>query len=321
VLLAVTPDDEPFLRDVLVEAAFPEGAPRPTDPLADDHVLRYVDGWGRPADLGVVAWDGDRPVGAAWTRLLPPERAGYGFVAPDVPELTVGVVPGRRGRGLGRTLVAGALDVAAAHGHARVSLSVADEVNPRAAHLYRALGFSAVGRDEGGSLTMVADAAPITPDADAGSADRGARPATLADGPALARLREVMMASEGRGGQPTWVAPLLRRWAEGAAAGRLVAAVVDDDRGRPVASAVAELGSMLPGPGQEEGRHAWISSVATEPGWRRRGSARACMVLLLDLVASWEVPLVRLAASPMGADLYAELGFVPTGHPVLRLDG
>jgi hypothetical protein len=32
------------------------------------------------------------PIGAAWLRLMPVHDSGYGFVAPDVPELSIAVV-------------------------------------------------------------------------------------------------------------------------------------------------------------------------------------------------------------------------------------
>lgn len=51
----------------------------------------YIAGWPRDADLGVIAQaDGER-IGAAWLRFLPAADPGYGFVAADVPELTIGV--------------------------------------------------------------------------------------------------------------------------------------------------------------------------------------------------------------------------------------
>lgn len=157
-LLALTSEDRSFLDQALIEAAFPGATPRPVDPLADDHVARYLDGWGRPGDRGLVAWEGPIRVGAAWVRLMPPGRPGYGFVDADTPELTVAVVASHRGRGFGRALVVGVLDLAAVAGHARVSLSVAD-ANLAARQLYRSLGFSAVGH-EGGSTTMVAASRP-----------------------------------------------------------------------------------------------------------------------------------------------------------------
>jgi GNAT superfamily N-acetyltransferase len=91
-------------------------------------------------------------VGAAWYRFLPAHDPGYGFV-PELPELTVGVVPPWRGRGVGRLLVAGLLEEARASGLPGVSLSVEPD-NVAALALYRSLGFEEVG-GTGGALTLV----------------------------------------------------------------------------------------------------------------------------------------------------------------------
>ncbi|MFD8813396.1 GNAT family N-acetyltransferase [Streptomyces sp. NPDC059627] len=151
--------DADFLWRVLLEAYNWNGDQRVTaDRLAaDPHAARYLVGWPRGGDFGVVAeTDVGEPVGAAWARCLPEEEPGYGFVAPDVPELTLGVLPGHRGRGHGQALME-ALIRAAGQGPApvaRLSLSVEDG-NP-AVHLYTSLGFTRVGRN-GGSDTMVLD--------------------------------------------------------------------------------------------------------------------------------------------------------------------
>ena len=317
VLLAATDDDVEFLRHaVLVEAAFPAGTRPPTDAPADDHIARYIEGWGRAGDLGLVAWRGGERVGAAWVRRLPPERPGYGFVDAATPELTVAVVARHRGEGWGRALVTGILDLAAAEGGERVSLSVADAVNPVAVGLYRALGFTEVGRDEGGSLTMVAAAAPLGPAAASGPPT--ARWATATDGPALARLREVMVAAEGQGGRSGWRAPFLGAWAEGCASGSWRAAVVDDPRGRPVASALAVCSLAPPGPGRERGRIAHLGSVATEPAWRRRGCARTAVATLVEALDRDGVEQTNLFATDQGAGLYTSLGFSPTPSAALR---
>ncbi|MFD0526294.1 GNAT family N-acetyltransferase [Kitasatospora arboriphila] len=96
------------------------------------------------------------PIGAAWARHLPESEPGYGFVAADVPELTLGLLPEHRGRGHGRALMEALIRAAAERPVpvARLSLSVEDG-NP-AVHLYTALGFTRVGRS-GNSDTMVLD--------------------------------------------------------------------------------------------------------------------------------------------------------------------
>lgn len=93
--------------------------------LADPKVTRYVRGWPRPADGGVLALDTQgEPVGACWFRVLPQQDPGYGWVAAGVPELTLGVRPIWRAQGVGRTLLQAACAVAQRRGHQRISLSV-----------------------------------------------------------------------------------------------------------------------------------------------------------------------------------------------------
>ncbi|MFJ5215543.1 GNAT family N-acetyltransferase [Streptomyces sp. NPDC088354] len=151
--------DTDLLRRVLLEAYNWNGDHRFTAEqlVADPHAARYLAGWPRGSDFGVVAETGSgEPVGVAWARCLPEDEPGYGFVAPDVPELTLGVLPGHRGRGHGRALMEALVRAAAEQPApvARLSLSVEDG-NP-AVLLYTSLGFTRVGRN-GGSDTMVLD--------------------------------------------------------------------------------------------------------------------------------------------------------------------
>ncbi|ONI69128.1 GNAT family N-acetyltransferase [Kribbella sp. ALI-6-A] len=155
-LRPATADDFDLLAAMLLEAFNWDGQRRFTlDQLkAEDHAWRYVDGWMRAGDFGVVAELDSRPVGAAWARLLTADRPGYGYVSDDVPELSIGVSPDTRGQGVGRAVLTALVDAAREAAYERISLSV--EPENRAAELYRSLGFRAVGRN-GGSDTMVLD--------------------------------------------------------------------------------------------------------------------------------------------------------------------
>jgi GNAT superfamily N-acetyltransferase len=83
---------------------------------------------------------------------LPGDRAGIRFRREDIPEMSVGVRPGRRGRGIGTDLLNGLIEHARSRRLA-LSLSV-QETNP-ALRLYQRLGFRLV-RDEGdGGLVLV----------------------------------------------------------------------------------------------------------------------------------------------------------------------
>lgn len=78
------------------------------------------------------------PFAATWLRLFPEDAPGYGFVSPDIPELTIGVLPGWRGLGVGTRLLTELFEGP----YDQISLSV-ERANP-ARDLYVKLGFTTV---------------------------------------------------------------------------------------------------------------------------------------------------------------------------------
>jgi ribosomal protein S18 acetylase RimI-like enzyme len=145
------PHDVRFLRDMLHHAFYRrEGALE----AQEQPVYRYVAGWGRPGDAGVIALDDGFPVGAAWYRLFRADGRGYGFVDEQTPELAVAVVPSRRGRGFGEELLTALMERAREEGHRALSLAV-ERDNP-AMRLYERFGFREV-RSEGEAAVMVAE--------------------------------------------------------------------------------------------------------------------------------------------------------------------
>jgi ribosomal protein S18 acetylase RimI-like enzyme len=123
--------------------------------LAVPENARYVEGWGRPADVALYALDlRDEPVGAAWYRTYTADAPGYGYIADDVPEVAVGVYSEFRGRHVGTLLLGALIARAERDGVRALSLSVNRE-NP-AKRLYARLGFEVVG-EHGDALTMLHD--------------------------------------------------------------------------------------------------------------------------------------------------------------------
>ena len=142
-----TAQDGEFLVDMLMEAVnwSPEWKPRSRRRvLSDPRTAHYIADWPRDTDLGVIAEAGSEPIGAAWVRFFPPDNPSYGFLGPDVPELTIGVAASWRGRGVGRALLRAVAASAAEAGTGRISLSV--ERKNFARGLYLSEGF-AVGDD------------------------------------------------------------------------------------------------------------------------------------------------------------------------------
>ncbi len=150
---AVTPADQSFLWEMLYQSLYvPQGnAPFEQDVVKHPGIARYVKDWGRKDDSGFVAVDeNNRPLGAAWLRLLKDEERGFGYVDNRTPELGIAVLPEYRGKGIGADLLSRLVE-AAADSYESISLSVAAE-NP-ALRLYQRLGFEEVGRCAG-SITM-----------------------------------------------------------------------------------------------------------------------------------------------------------------------
>lgn len=142
--------DLPFLEEVFVIAADwnPEAVKGAEFWHADPTFQKYLAGFPRDTDLGLIAEREGQDAGAVWSRYFTAADPGYGFVAEDIPELSIGVVAGRRGEGIGRAL----LNAMLAASPVSLSLSVEDG-NP-AQELYRKSGFVPVGR-VGDATTML----------------------------------------------------------------------------------------------------------------------------------------------------------------------
>jgi GNAT superfamily N-acetyltransferase len=134
--------DVPFIRSMLTHAHNWHVARFETDiPLS-----RYVDGWGRPGDTALIAIEGGHRVGAGWYRLFRASAPGYGFLDEQTPELTVAVVPGRRGEGIGQELVRRLVERARSDGYPGLSASVQRD-HPELA-LFEGEGFERVALSE-----------------------------------------------------------------------------------------------------------------------------------------------------------------------------
>ena len=101
----------------------------------------YAENWGRDGDRGYGAFDDQKVVGAAWVRLWSTEHPGYGFVAEDIPELAIAVIPDCRNQGVGTQLMK-ILMADLKQDVAGMSLSV--RANNPVARLYERLGFVTV---------------------------------------------------------------------------------------------------------------------------------------------------------------------------------
>lgn len=156
------PEDAEFLIDMLLEAVnwTGEDRMRRRQLLRDKTLSHYVAGWQRAGDLGVIAVDTTGPAGlqipiaAAWIRRFDSHHPGYGYVADDIPELSIGVLPDHRRRGIATALLRTLTTRARAAGVEKISASVEDG-NP-AHSMLTAAGFTVVGRNDNAD-TMLLD--------------------------------------------------------------------------------------------------------------------------------------------------------------------
>jgi GNAT superfamily N-acetyltransferase len=148
------------------------------------------------------------------------------------------------------------------------------------------------------------------------------RRATEDDVAELVRLRRLMFEAMGLGTRDD-------RWQRAAAevigrdlgAGRLVAAVVDAPDGSRAlaASGIAQFAAHIPGPTTPASTRAYLSSMSTDPRWRRRGYGTRVLDLLMDLCRARGAGVVELHATDAGRVLYERVGFVPRpGAPEMR---
>ncbi len=150
--------DPAFLAEMLYEAVYWRDAGSDERPpletmLDDERNARYVQGWGRPGDAAIVALDrNDEPIGAAWYRRFSSAAPGYGYLADDVPEVSIAVYGEYRGQQVGSLLLGALIARASAAGERGLSLSV-NRDNP-AKRLYARHGFEVVAQHDD-TLTMV----------------------------------------------------------------------------------------------------------------------------------------------------------------------
>jgi GNAT superfamily N-acetyltransferase len=144
------------------------------------------------------------------------------------------------------------------------------------------------------------------------------------DAEALVRLRGLMLEAMGLdiGGEDApWREVALRYFTEGLASpGTFAAFVVDHPEAGVVAGAAGHCNLHAPSPKDLSTTRGSLYNVSTEPAFRRRGLARACVVALLDWYRDeTEVGQIELHATPDGDSIYRALGFVASSYPSQRL--
>ena len=148
------------------------------------------------------------------------------------------------------------------------------------------------------------------------------RRAVAADAVEITRLRRLMFTAMGVDCDTVdWEPACIEFFRQRLGTDDVVAMVVDAPDGDGLAaSGVIELTHTIPSPRARHGTSAYISTISTDPRWRRRGMAAAIMDALLDVARAAGTDNVELHATAEGRPLYERLGFRDRpGNPALVL--
>jgi len=148
-----------ILKTMLYNAIFipPEEVKPPPEIIELPEIAVYIKDFGREGDICLVAEIEGVIAGAVWTRLFTAGAQGYGFIAPEIPELSMSVLEQYRRQGIGTMLLAGMLKKLASKGFRQVSLSV--DLANYAYRMYRKQGCEDYARHDE-SMTMLRQLKP-----------------------------------------------------------------------------------------------------------------------------------------------------------------
>ena len=150
------------------------------------------------------------------------------------------------------------------------------------------------------------------------------RRAAAKDVPALVDLRSLMLSSMGwdvGGPDAAWRTAATWWFHEQLARPQQFAGfVIEHPVEGVVCAALGTCDARAPSPDGLTGAHGHVFNIATEPGHRRRGYARAC----LDALLTWfhtetAVCAVNLNAAPDAVGIYRSAGFRPSVFPSMRI--
>ena len=139
------------------------------------------------------------------------------------------------------------------------------------------------------------------------------RPLTSADTDAFIELRIRQLREEGAKDDLDLRPALRDYYARHMADGSFIG-MLGVDGGRIIATGGVSIVENPPRFGCPSARIALLSSMFTEPEYRRRGIAREILRRIVDAARERGCGAVHITASDMGVLLYADFGFVKNGN-------
>ncbi|MCL2354429.1 MAG: GNAT family N-acetyltransferase [Oscillospiraceae bacterium] len=140
--------ETPLLKDFLYEAVFQrdENNLIPRSVIEEPEVKVYIEHFGKPSDICLIAEVQGKIVGAVWTRILSGEVKGFGNIDNKTPEFAISIYKEYRGKGIGTALMKEMLKCLKESGYQRTSLAV--QKDNYAVKMYENVGFNIVDENE-----------------------------------------------------------------------------------------------------------------------------------------------------------------------------
>ena len=290
----------PLLEDFLYEAIYvPEGfvGEVPRSVIRDDPKCRaaFEDFGTLSDDRALVATVDGKVVGACWVRTTDE----YGHIDDRIPSFSLSLYKPYRGRGMGTAMMRAMLDDLRDAGYARASLSVQKE-NP-ALRLYERMGFRIVGDGfDKSEWLMVCRLA----------ARKGLefRRLTENDVATFIEMRIAQLLEEGARESVDLRPHLADYYARHLADDTFVSWLACDG-GTIVATSGISIVEKPPYFGCPTGRIGLVSSMYTDPAYRRQGVTGDLLCRVIDEARAHGCGVVQITASNAGVPLYRSQGF------------
>lgn len=138
------PDEVGILKDMLYEAIFQPDETNllPREVIEQPEISIYINNWGQPDDLCLVAETDGKIVGAVWTRILDGDVKGFGNIDRQTPEFAISLYKEYRNQGIGTSLMKQMIYYLKTCGYRQTSLAVQKE--NYAVKMYQNVGFKIV---------------------------------------------------------------------------------------------------------------------------------------------------------------------------------
>ncbi len=296
------PDETDLLKKYLYEAIFiPEGMEPPDRSIIGQPELSlyYEDFGSGPADYCLVAETEGKVVGAVWTRIM----NDYGHVDDETPSFAISLYREYRGRGIGTKMMRRMLALLRSQGWKRASLAV-QKAN-YAVRMYEKVGFRTV--DENAEEYIMVCALEDS------FMDIRYRRLNAEDLDVFIQMRISQLREEGAAEEYD-LAPALRDYYDRHMADGTFVAWLALDGDHIIGTSGMSFVEKPPYFGCPSGKIGLLSSMFTDPAYRRKGIARELLSRVVDEARSYGCGTVQITASDMGVLLYTDFGFVKNGN-------